>query len=135
MSTAPYVLRDQARNWYFFQLPRATDQRPVGTLLIIYIQPDENLDLAVLENALKSALQPAPVGDWYLITVDVRYIRKSPITTAQVLNTMYRGEKVQVIQTSENLPYLWGRVNAIEKVQGRITPQAGYIYLNSLKKL
>jgi hypothetical protein len=68
--TAPYVIRDKEGFWHDYQLPTAYEDKPVGVLLIVYLQPGESLDCQTILDALRPALKAEPPGEWYKITVD-----------------------------------------------------------------
>jgi len=133
--TAPYIIRAQLGYWHSFNLPVAHINPPVGVLLIIYLQPGEKLECETLLNALKPALLPAPPGQWYKVTVDLRYIREQASTTSKIIIGLVTNDPVQVTdETVYAYPGYSGKVIAA-RIRGTIRPFSGYVYLGSLVKV
>lgn len=132
--TAPYIIRDQLGYWHSFDLPVAHVNPPVGVLLIVYLQPGEKLECNTLLNALKPALTPAPLGQWYRITVEVRYIRKRPNQSADIVTWANLNDLIQVTDEIIAPPGVWGKVIAA-RIGNQPKSILGYAYLGNLEKV
>ena len=133
MLYAPYIIRDEQGYWHTYKLERSTESNPVGVCLIVMIQYDEILEIQAVIDALKPALKPAPVGDWYLITVAERVIRKDANTLTPIVISLKKNDKVQITEKKKAPPGEWGKVVTIN-INGTIRNISGWIYLGSLKK-
>ena len=131
MNQAPYVIRDDQGFWHTYDLPTAWDDRPVGVLLVVYLQPLETLSCQTIIDALKPALHPAPQGDWYSITVADRNVRSSA-PLGNVLITLHYPDQVQVVE--KVLLGTWGRIVAYSHNRV-ITALNGFVLMSSLVKV
>jgi hypothetical protein len=129
--TAPYIIRDEKGYWHDYQLPTAWDDKPVGVLLVVYLQPGETLDCQTLLTALKPALTPAPPGNWYRVTVVGRNVR-AEAPNGKVVFTLAYNDLVQVVETKKVWLQTWGRVAAYKR-GSRVYPLAGWVYMSSLE--
>jgi hypothetical protein len=129
---APYVIRDPQGYWHDYQLETTTDQP--GISMIVYLQSGETLDCSTILNALKPALNPAPAGKWYRITVAERNIRTKALTTAPIVMTLKLNNQVQVSALVDGPQGKWGKVMAI-KLGEIVSIKDGYIYMASLKEV